>query len=261
MAEPEARRGRGRALGRAAADREADARARARGRVRAASGSCPTWRAPGGQRARPPSRPLAPWTGRSALVEPAEKGVELARGEPIERALEHATCFVGVSRPRQRMRIRGDDLGVVRLGGVRRAKPAEGPRGLSERDVHEVAEVVRVPRVGRRASNGLLVGRRCRAEVAEQGLAEGEHGPRAIVVASVLQSPPGVERRPPRMPLDQELGELAVGEDAVVARRWSEPRQAREAREHVCRIERPPERALDLLAQSRGLRSRFHGSK
>ena len=64
----------------------------------------------------------------------------------------------------------------------------------------------------------------------------------------------GVDGRAPRVPLDEELGELTMREDPIVARRWSEPRQPREARKDVRGIERTPKRALDLLAQSDGSR-------
>ena len=64
------------------------------------------------------------------------------------------------------------------------------------------------------------------------------------------------------MPLHEELRELAMGEDAVVAPDRGKAREPGEPREHIRGIERAPERTLDLPAQRADLMTlapRFHG--
>jgi hypothetical protein len=77
----------------------------------------------------------------------------------------------------------------------------------------------------------------------------------------VRQRAPYVERRTPRVALDEELGQLVVREDRIVARGLGEARETGEAGKHIRRVEGARlERAFD--PQSKALRTRrFHDSR
>ncbi|AKV02085.1 hypothetical protein AKJ09_08748 [Labilithrix luteola] len=51
------------------------------------------------------------------------------------------------------------------------------------------------------------------------------------------------------MTFDEELGELTMSKNAVVARRGSKPREAGKTWKDVCRIEGAGQRPFDFLAQ------------
>src|SRR5699024_3007470 len=117
----------------------------------------------------------------------AEQGLELARIEALERALEDAARLGGMTGSRQGMHVRRDDLRVVGLLSVGRSKPRERAVRGPERHVEQVPEVVRVPGIAWRRRDRLLIGGRGAAEITEQRLTEGEDGPGAIVVAAMRE--------------------------------------------------------------------------
>ena len=181
------------------------------------------------------------------MIEPAQEGLQLARLEALERALQDHPRLAGPTGASERMDVGRDDLGVVGLGVVRRPQPGQGALGLSQRDIEQVPEVVRVPGISGRRRDRLLVGLRGAPKIPEQRLAEGKDRPGAVIVAGVREGAAGIDGGPPGMALHEQLRELAMREHAVVARRWREPREPRQSRQNVGRIECTPKRALDLL--------------
>ena len=82
-----------------------------------------------------------------------------ARRTFLRGALEDAARFLGFTGPRERLRVRRRDLAVASCAFVGSPQPSHRVARTAEGDVEKVAEVVRVPRVSRRALDGAMVGR------------------------------------------------------------------------------------------------------
>ncbi len=57
------------------------------------------------------------------------------------------------------------------------------------------------------------------------------------------------QRRTPGIALNEQLGQMEIGEEALFGALGSEARQAMKHREHVARVDRTRERPFDLTAQ------------
>jgi len=149
--------------------------------------------------------------GRGALIEPLQKGEVLANvpgGAPLGRTHEDLARFGDPTGARERVRVAGRDLVAVGRAFVGALQPDDGLGGAPERDVEQVAKVVRVPGVLRRAGQRVVVRVDGEVVVAEQSLAEAERGPAAVVVGPMREHATRAERRAPRMALDEQLGRV-----------------------------------------------------
>jgi hypothetical protein len=70
----------------------------------------------------------------------------------------------------------------------------------------------------------------------------------AVVVRPVGDHPLGVEGRTPRVSLDEELGEMEVGEQVLVGPFRGQAHEPMQHRQHVPRVDRTSERPLYLAA-------------
>ena len=121
--------------------------------------------------------------------------------------------------------------------------------GTPERDIEQVTEVVRVPRVLRSERDGATIGGHRVAVVAEQRLRETENRPRAIVVGIDLHHATSENRRAPRIAIDRELGKMAMRQDPCVALRLCAARELGEHGQHLVGIERVAQRPFDIPSQ------------
>ncbi len=148
------------------------------------------------------------------------------------------------------MGVAGGDVGLARLGVGGAREERERVFGAIERDVVEVAEVVRVPRVLGDDRQGALVGARGAAVVAEERLGQAEHGPRAVVVRAAREDAAREEGGAPRVVLDAELGQVAVREDPRLALGVGGAREAGEQRKHRLRLRVITERLVDVATDA-----------
>ena len=192
---------------------------------------------------------------RRAAIEPLDERLVLARREPhLPRAQEHLFGLLHLPGAREGVREARRDVAARPVAERDRflvgyTQPRHGLARSIERDVEEVPEVVRVPRVLRRALEGSLVRAHREAVVPQQGLRQAEERPAAIVIRALGDDALREDRRAPRVLLREELGELPVREDALLASGRRGAGEPVEHGEHVARVERSAERGLDVLAQ------------
>jgi hypothetical protein len=161
--------------------------------------------------------------------------------------------------PRQTVRERRGDFGLLGLFSMRGAQEGQALSRLVERDVVEVTDVVRVPRVAG-------VGRERPAIRGDRGLVvvlqrerEREQRVRGVIVRGELGDAPRVQCRAPRRLFEQQLGELAIGEAPVVAALCGHRDEPFELREKKPLRTTGANGLLELLAQTRLGSVRFIG--
>jgi hypothetical protein len=93
-----------------------------------------------------------------------------------------------------------------------------------------------------------LEGRRREARVPELGLAETQRGPPAVVVGAGMRQGACVERGAPRIAVEQELGQVSVREDRVVAAFVGAARQPSQEREKARALSIAAEHLLGAIA-------------
>jgi hypothetical protein len=143
---------------------------------------------------------------------------------------------------------RGRDLGAVLVRGVRQLKPRNGLFGPPDRYVEKVTKVVRIGRILGRAVEGSLVGRDREPVVAQHRLRGSDHGPRSVVAGEGCKNPASVDGRSPGVTLDQELSQLTMSEDALLASGERGTREPVQHRKDIGRIEGALKRPLDVAS-------------
>jgi len=127
------------------------------------------------------------------------------------------TRLVQIAEASHAVRERPDDFVVIRLELVCATEVAFRTDGVVERDVHEVAEVVMVPRRLWREARCFSVRTNRHAVVAEQRMAEPGQCMEHVVVRAVREHAPQMERRLPRVVLEVQLREVTVCEERCIA--------------------------------------------
>jgi len=198
---------------------------------------------------------------RCTGVQPLEQRGVFVRRTASESSVHNLPGFRELAGPRESVRIARRYVTAMGRAAVR---PAEDGRGLippMERYIEQMSEIVGIPRIVRGAVERAPVGRHGRPVVAEEGMAERDSRPTAIVGGSAGDDTPSVKGGPPWMPLYQKFREQELSEKRVVGLLVGQSRQPMEQGKHAPGIDRTRELSLDVLAQlARVLRFRIHHS-
>ena len=120
--------------------------------------------------------------------------------------------LIEIAETRNAMSKRADDLVVLRLEIIRAAKVALCADRIVERNVHQMAEVVMIPRGLRREVRCLAIRPHRDAIVPEKRVAEAHERVKDVVFGAVREYPPQVQRRLPGVVLKMKLSEVTVSE-------------------------------------------------
>lgn len=173
----------------------------------------------------------------------------LARGERTKDlfGLGHPT------RLGKGVRVGGDDIWMLTALRVCLGKKGQGKQRLPQGSVEDVPQIVRVPGVVGADGQGAQVCVPRITKVTQERLREGQSCPGAVFAGVDLEHPARVERRAPWRLLEQELGQVTVGEGVFFGAKGCMLRKAPKQRQNARRRRRGREGFLDHLSQARGV--------